>query len=317
MYLTLGLFCAIIPVACSSGTSGDGGAAGAGPAGGSPTHAAGSGGSAEAGAGGGAGSGAGISGGGRPYGGGAGQGGQPEAGGAAGAAGSAGVQGIAGDGGSAGTSGGAGAGNVSFVSDFTTAMEGWTCGFSDYPQGSEAFYTLQCEQAPLPAELGAGGGVLMRGSNHSDDLFMYLFRKVQGLAPSKNYLLTARVDIGTDAPADCGGIGGAPGLSVFVKIGASATMPAPVLDNQGYLRLNLDQGAQSSSGADLKVVGNLGNTFHCPDYTFQAKALTLSGFSVQSGADGSVWVVVGTDSGFEGITTLYYDKITVTLTPST
>ena len=32
-------------------------------------------------------------------------------------------------------------------------------------------------------------------------------------------------------------------------------------------------------------------------------------------ADGSLWVVVGTESGFEATTTLFYKSISVTLTP--
>ena len=30
---------------------------------------------------------------------------------------------------------------------------------------------------------------------------------------------------------------------------------------------------------------------------------------------GSAWLIVGTDSGFEGLTSLYYHRITYTLTP--
>ena len=31
--------------------------------------------------------------------------------------------------------------------------------------------------------------------------------------------------------------------------------------------------------------------------------------------DGTLWLILGTDSGFEGLTTLYYDEITVVLEP--
>jgi hypothetical protein len=77
--------------------------------------------------------------------------------------------------------------------------------------------------------------------------------------------------------------------------------------------LNLDKGNQSVGGTDMKVVGDIGNTRPCPDATYQPKTLTLSGFSVPTAANGSLWLIVGTDSGFEGITTLYYDSIAVAL----
>jgi hypothetical protein len=36
---------------------------------------------------------------------------------------------------------------------------------------------------------------------------------------------------------------------------------------------------------------------------------------VRANPDGTFWLLVGTDSGFEGTTTLYYQRIGVTLTP--
>jgi hypothetical protein len=136
------------------------------------------------------------------------------------------------------------------------------------------------------------------------------------LTSTLKYQLDVKVEIGTNAPADCGGIGGAPGPSVYFKIGATPVKPMSTLDTQGFLRLNIDKGNQSVGGADMKLVGDLSNTLLCPDATYQAKTLSLASFHVQSGADGSLWVIVGTDSGFEGITVLYYDRITITLTPT-
>jgi hypothetical protein len=36
-------------------------------------------------------------------------------------------------------------------------------------------------------------------------------------------------------------------------------------------------------------------------------------FEVTAGEDGVLWFIVSADSGFEGLTTLYYDTITVVL----
>ena len=125
--------------------------------------------------------------------------------------------------------------------------------------------------------------------------------------------------IGTNTSAECGGIGGSPGKSVTMKIGASATAPSAELDNLGWLRLNLDKGNQSNGGADLKVVGDISNTLPCVTGNpapYQAKTLTLSAFPVTSSAEGTVFAILGTDSGFEGITTLFYDRVSLTLTPA-
>lgn len=234
--------------------------------------------------------------------------------GAGGVGATSGVAGSSGIGGGAGTSGSGGSGTVRVTSDFTSDTEGWQGAFSDYPQGEETFYELEWRQEALPASLGPGGGILMGGNNHSDDLFTYLARRITGLVPSTAYALDVTVLIGSNAPSDCGGIGGSPSKSVFFKIGGSPIEPASSLDSDGFLRLNLDKGQQSAGGTDMKVVGDIGNTLLCPDDTYQAKTLSLTGFGVQSAADGSVWVIVGTDSGFEGITELYYDRISLTLT---
>ncbi len=216
------------------------------------------------------------------------------------------------------SSGTAGIGWVSYAWNFTTDLEGWTTGFCDYPPNTGTDYELAAGWATLPPELPAGGGVRVSGNNHSDDLFMYLAREITGLRANTAYLMDVSVTIGTNASADCGGIGGAPGTSVFVKIGASRIAPSTQLDNQSWLRLNLDKGNQSTGGTDLKAVGDIANSLPCVSGTapYQRKALTLSQFPVTSTADGTVFLIVGTDSGFEGVTTLFYDRISTTLTPA-
>jgi len=225
-----------------------------------------------------------------------------------------GTTGAGGTGGSGGTP--STGGTLSFSWDFPSDTQEWVGSFSDYPPGLGNGYDLQYGWAALPTEVGPGGGLRLSGNNHSDDLFMYVMRQITGLVPQTRYLLDVVAVIDTNAPADCGGIGGAPGINVSVKIGAVALQPTTSTDSQGWLWLDLDKGTQSTGGADMQVVGNLGNSNTCPDNTYQPKTFTLSGFSVTSAADGTLWLILGTDSGFEGITTLYYDHIAVSLQPN-
>lgn len=219
--------------------------------------------------------------------------------------------------GSSNSTGGATAtGTLTLSWEFTTDTEGWIGGFADYPPADGSGYDLSFAWSSLPAEVSPGGGLLISGNNHSDDLFMYVTRQITGLAANTPYSLDVVVIIDTNAPTVCGGIGGAPGTSVYFKIGAVPFEPTASLDSQGWLRMNLDKGNQSVGGTDMQVVGDIGNTNTCPDATYQPKTLTLSGFSITSAADGTLWVILGTDSGFEGITTLYCDSIAVTLRPA-
>lgn len=310
-----------LAVGCG-GSAHDAGRAPDGAAGATGGGSGGSGGSSGSAGAGGASGGAGTDGG-RGGSGGAGMGGVAGGGGTnGGGTGGGGTSGTSGGGSGGGTGGGGGAGGASspgsfsHVWDFTTDMEGWTAGFADYPPNLGTGYDLMSGWASLPADLPAGGGVRINGNNHSDDLFMYLTTAITGLRASTAYMLNVVLVIGTNASGDCGGIGGAPGGSVAMKIGASAIEPSAQLDNLGWLRLNLDKGNQSVGGADLEVVGDISNTLPCVGgmAPYQSKTFTLSNFSVTSSADGKIFAILGTDSGFEGITTLFYDRIAITLT---
>ena len=169
--------------------------------------------------------------------------------------------------------------------------------------------------APCPRVL-EGTGIYMQGHNRSDDLFMYLKRRVDGLVPMASYEVAVTVELATNVAAELVGIGGSPGESVFVKAGASTVEPANVIDGSGYYRINIDKGNQSRSGTQMVVIGDLAHP-DVSDHEYRIKTLDNSDSPVTVEADraGNAWLIVGTDSGFEGLTRLYYHRITYTLTP--
>ncbi len=85
----------------------------------------------------------------------------------------------------------------------------------------------------------------------------------------------------------------------------------------GWLRLNVDKGNQASEGAAAFNLGTIGLPEGTPitPAGFGVKALTSGGrtLTVETDAEGRLWVFVGTDSGFEGRTQVYFDSITVGL----
>jgi len=112
------------------------------------------------------------------------------------------------------------------------------------------------------------------------------------------------------------GVGGSPGESVYVKAGASTTEPEVETDRTGHLRMTIDKGNQSRSGSQMAVLGNVAHPGVVAG-EFRIKTLDNldSPVTVEADGAGSVWLIVGSDSGFEGLTRLYYDRITFTLTP--
>ena len=210
---------------------------------------------------------------------------------------------------------------VSARFDFRRGAQGWQAGFADYPAGQEKFYELEAGIRKLPTELGPSAtGFLVKGNNHSDDLFMFLKRqltKANGIAANQTYQVRIRTVVASNAPSGAVGIGGAPGESVFLKAGASATEPKAVA-NKDFVSMNVDKGNQSTGGRAASVVGSIANGNQISDGVDKYASLTrthVHEFHATANAKGELWLLVGTDSGFEGTTALYYQNIEVELIP--
>jgi hypothetical protein len=81
--------------------------------------------------------------------------------------------------------------------------------------------------------------------------------------------------------------------------------------------MNIDKGNQASEGEDMINIGDMANpNISAEDAGAHERMEQTSGgreFLVTADENGVAWFIVGTDSGFEGLTTLYYDKVTVVL----
>jgi hypothetical protein len=193
--------------------------------------------------------------------------------------------------------------------EFTDNMDGWTGDFADYPVTDSISFELECIRTTLPYPLQTSKYALrISGNNHSDDLFMFIKRKITGLIPNTTYTLLIDVELASTYATSDIGVGGSPGKSVIVKAGASITEPIKVNKNGEY-RMNIDKGNQAVPGADMDTIGNVGVTDTTTIYTLIHRSNANNLFTITTGASGAVWVCIGTDSGYEATTTLYYSKI--------
>jgi hypothetical protein len=177
----------------------------------------------------------------------------------------------------------------------------------------------------LPSELAVPGtGFMITGHNRSDDLFMFLTKKLtrlDGVKADQEYLATFRIVFASNAGNNCGGIGGSPGDSVMLKAGATGAEPRVIVTQEGiagHYRLTADKGNQSTDGRDATNVSTIANgTANCYDAApyVSLDRTRLHKSVVTASSDGEIWLLVGTDSGFEGKTTLYYQAIEVVLEP--
>src|SRR5688572_30041138 len=110
-----------------------------------------------------------------------------------------------------------------FYYAFGADAEGWTGGFADYPVDADTdFYALEYGHAELPAPIGPGDhGLRIQGDNHSDDLFMFVKRRITGLEPNTAYAVMFELEVASSAPTNAVGVGGAPGEGVVFHAGAT------------------------------------------------------------------------------------------------
>ncbi len=197
------------------------------------------------------------------------------------------------------------------ANNFTSGLEGWTGDFADYPMADESIYELEIEHSSLPTPLdGSQGAIKQSGNNHSDDLFMFIKKKVTGLTPKTKYNIFFDIEFASNAADGSVGVGGSPGESVYIKAGAAVVEPEKRPGEDGFYRMNIDIGNQANRGHNMIVLGDFSNDTHLNEYAIKKLANNIA-FYVQTDASGSLWVVIGVDSGFESTTTIYYNRIGV------
>jgi len=206
---------------------------------------------------------------------------------------------------------------LSLNDQFNVSAEGWSADFADYPVGEETFYELTTKKdAKLPAPLDTlKKGFRISGNNHSDDLFMFLTKKMTVPKANQLYKGTFEIEFASNAADSSVGVGGSPAGSVYVGIGLTSVEPKKVANTttKNY-DMNIKKMQQATNGQDMKVIGNVGNGTNETKYKLVKRTGEFTG---KSDANGNLWVIVGTDSGFEATTTLYYTGIKVNLTEAT
>ena len=194
--------------------------------------------------------------------------------------------------------------------NFTEGDAGFVPIFADYPisDNSHEFYELKSELSDIPIE-NAGKGLFISGNNHSDDLFMGYYKELSGFAPGTPLVADISFKLATNVDGGLIGIGGSPGSSVFVKCGITAKKPDSVKNGNMYY-LNLDKGNQGADGKDMKIVGTIEKqeTLYPDKFEFNSYNTVIE---VTPDESGNAYLIIGTDSGFEGTTSYYIGDVDI------
>lgn len=196
--------------------------------------------------------------------------------------------------------------------DFNQGADGWTAVYAEFPKKDTVFYELQYGIKALPTPLDQSKkGFMLSGNNHSDALQMYVSKQLTGLSPNTNYSVETEVDLASQYPSGSVGIGGSHGNAVHLvsKFSTLGYTLEPGINEQDNVKLVLNK-----QGSFLEQ--DLGDiSIPSDQYVYQLINRKKSSASqlVKSDLNGKLWAVIGTWSGFEGITTLYYTRIKINL----
>jgi len=197
---------------------------------------------------------------------------------------------------------------------FDNDAEGFAPIFADFsPWGlsdSEVrdYYQMTYSRKMIPVKEAESYGLYIASMNRSDDIFMGYVKEISGLTANTKYTFQISFKLATDVEAGLSGPGGAPGESVFVKVGVATEYPIVGTAPDGSKRiLNVDIGIQAHGGRDLVVVGNMAKPVGSTE-GFVFKSMSVERVATTNSA-GQIFLIIGTDSGYEGFTEYYLDDI--------
>lgn len=197
--------------------------------------------------------------------------------------------------------------------NFNLGTQGWDSLFSDYPKGEESFYQLEFAYSHLPEPLDTTvKAIKISGNNHSDDLLSFITTKITQLIPDAVYEVTFDITMASNVATNSIGIGGSPDLAIGA--GGLGYEPAKALDASNWYRTNFISLLQShESNNVMQMLGTIGVQDTTTVYTLINRNNSDNPLKLKTNEYGELWLLIGTDSGFEGITTLYFKSITIKL----
>jgi hypothetical protein len=199
------------------------------------------------------------------------------------------------------------------TSDFNESENGWKHGFSQYlTVGDSAEAELKYAYADKPPSLPEGKGLMLSGKSSTPELFMFIKKQITDLRPETDYTITVNVEVASSAASQSNNL---VSPSVFLKVGAVSFEPQ-TFKSADKIVINVDKGPDDQDGSEMLNVGNIigGNSI---DYNLTSKSSSSKNpmpILARTDSNGSLWIIVGTDSNFQGTTIVYYSKVNVVLT---
>ena len=190
--------------------------------------------------------------------------------------------------------------------------ENWEIGAADYPVGKENDVAVVGDRRALPASLGTAAALYQAGTPYNGNLFVYFRKFWDGFRPSTHVRVKIQLIYVSSYHADCTT---GPGPTVFLKAGVSDLEPRTDPDNQGIYRFSLDKGTGSAGGVHVAFGDIRNGQTGCPvTGTFVARTtgVITQSYQFTTGADGSFWTYIGTQSTGQTRHEIYFVGMSIT-----
>lgn len=197
--------------------------------------------------------------------------------------------------------------------DFNESAEGWIADFSDFPASLDdtISYEVSFAHATLPPNFGQKRGLMLSLESENSDLFMFVKRKISGLMPNTVYNIVFEVELATNARLDMYDPSGPSSKNVYLKAGATSVEPVREVSSNDNV-LNIDKGKFNQHGTNAILLGSIATPPSLYEYVLMTRSNDLASgpdFIARTNSAGELWILVGTDSHYEGPVTVYFTKV--------
>lgn len=195
--------------------------------------------------------------------------------------------------------------------DFDESSYDWAGGAADYSIKDTAKVKFDLVYAAPEGIVPDRHSLKLSGNIAGDYLTMFIKKHITGLKPETNYTLAFDIELGCDADSTAA-------QTVILKSGATIDEPRTIERDQHY-RLNLDNGLYAENGVDMVVVDTVRVNSATNEYGVVQSGDMPSKYvyvNAKSDADGSLWVIIATESSGIGRSIVYYTKIGITFSAS-
>jgi hypothetical protein len=186
--------------------------------------------------------------------------------------------------------------------NFQSGAEGWLADFTDYPVNenpeADTIYHWKAELINSPSGTNGAVAYMLSCDNINGDIFMFLKKKIGGLKPNTNYNVVYEIALSSTAQI---------GQGIILKAGASDMEPKKVIENNYYV-LNIDKGSSTLSGENAISFGDIGGSSSYSSI-IKGNAGAYEPFRTRTNSKGELWLILGTESLYQGITSVYFTNI--------